>query len=122
MARERERAVNEKVRQSGEEKVVQDEREHAGKRGKIWRDRRKKVIRTSGHFSPTLAAVPGHGLFVCVHVSASACACLCVYLSLSSTSVSLLIAEWTPRRLHRLYCDYHHLVVHPHRIARMDVV
>ena len=39
----------------------------------------------------------------------------CVYLSLSITSVSLLIAEWTPCRLHGLYCDYHpHTDAHTH--------
>lgn len=52
-------------------------------------------------------------VLVCVHV------CLWIYLSLSITSMSLLIAEWTPCSLHRLYCDYHHSVVHPHRNTHM---
>lgn len=47
---------------------------------------------------------------------------LCIYLSVSITSVSLLIAEWTPRSLHGLHCDYHHLLAHPHNNTHTDLL
>lgn len=85
-----------------------------------------KVLRKADIFHRLCSVLTAHcdpwTLVLCTSITALCCVCMCMCvvhvcvradLSHAITAVSLLIAEWTPCRLHRLYCDYHPSVVQP---------